>query len=118
MKSYIYKLVLHVDSNSIRFLETHDGEEIYTFLRKKDAVDMYKRHVKCTDSAYCGVTLTKEVFNLSPRNNLRIALISQRGCESELIDESMYSEEMIENQKRIEEKEEHEFEYGINEGNK
>ena len=113
MKSYIYKLVLHVDPNSPLSFDSGLDEEIYTFLRKKDALDMYKRYVECIDSNYYGVTLTKEIFSCSPRNNLRIAVQCQRGGESELIAESMYTGEMIENRKDLEEKEQHELEYGV-----
>ena len=112
MKSYIYKLVLHINCDSNLFHE-RGSDDIYTFLRKKDAVDMYKRHVECSDSDYYGVTLTKEIFSCSPRNNIRIAVECQRGCESELIAKTMYSQEKIENRKVLEEKEQHELEYGV-----
>ena len=116
MKSYIYKLVLHVCCNSALYQETPDSEEIYAFMRKKDALDMYKKYVVCSDISYTGATLTKEKFSGSPRYCLGIAVQAQRGGESELIAESMYSQEMIDKEnKRLDiiQKKEFELEYGV-----
>ena len=92
MGSYIYKVALHVHHESCMFME-RGHFDIYVFLKKSNAMKFYNQHKKCIDTDYCGATFTKETFNLSPRNNLRMAIECQCGGDTEVISAIEFTEE-------------------------